>query len=484
MNHQNIQFGTDGWRALLGSHINLETISLVAQALMDTLPEITRGSSKEIIIGYDGREDSDVFAQQFSRIATANGWKPILSDRVIPTPVVSYTTKARGARAGVMITASHNPAEYNGVKFKSAAGAPFSNEMTGAVEQNLGRNPVKASRDSVPTSDLWSPYRAAIESKINLKIIQDSKLKVAIDSMAGAGAQFLEEILTDIGINVKTIDGIPLKDFGGRQAEPIAQNLQPLQAFLSENKGYSMGLATDGDADRLGVCYEDGSWQNAQDTIMSLGHYMVAMRKVQGDLVKTASVTNRIQHLGASNSRRVHNVQVGFKYIADEMQAHEIAFGAEESGGYGFGIHIPERDGLFSGLIALEMLAASGFATLSEYMSSVRENYGEIFYQRVDLPISEPDTGVWLGELANQSLNGIGSYLTTHQEIYKNHRGWVNGLKFYLSGENRWLLMRSSETEPLVRIYAEGDGSQEPAELLELGIELFQSVGVTFLEKK
>ena len=483
MNDQRIQFGTDGWRALLGSQINLETMSLVAQAFVDTLPEISQGESREIIIGYDGRQDSDIFALQFARIALANDWKPILSDRIIPTPVVSFTTKDRSARAGVMITASHNPAEYNGIKFKSSAGAPFSSEMTTAVEKNLGIHPVKHVENPIQTRDLWSPYRVAIESKIDLKLIQQSGLKVAIDSMAGAGAQFLEEILNDHGVAVKTIDGIPLKDFGGRQAEPIAQNLQPLQTFLSENPGFSIGLATDGDADRLGICYEDGSWQNAQDTIMCLGHYMVTIRKTPGDLVKTASVTNRIQILGMREDRHVHNVQVGFKYIADEMQAGQIVFGAEESGGYGFGIHIPERDGIFSGLIALEMLASTGYSTLSEYQKSIRENYGEIFYQRVDLPISESDTGVWLSELSDGNLTGVGSFAVTNQEIYQNSRGWVNGLKFYLAGENRWLLLRSSETEPLVRIYAEGDSSDEPFELLGLGKTLFQSVGVTFLTK-
>ncbi len=483
MNDQRIQFGTDGWRALLGSHINLDTISVVAQAFVESLPEITEGSSKEIIIGYDGRQDSDIFALQFARIALTNGWMPVLSDRIIPTPVVSFSTKDREARAGVMITASHNPAEYNGIKFKSSAGAPFSSEMTTAVEKNLGIHPVKHTQHPIQTIDLWSSYRVVIESIIDLKLIRDSGLKVAIDSMAGAGAQFLEQILSDLGVIAKTIDGTPLKDFGGRLAEPIAQNLRPLQTFLSKTPGFSIGLATDGDADRLGICYEDGSWQNAQDTIMSLGHYMVTIRKTPGDLVKTASVTNRIQVLGERENRQVHNVQVGFKYIADEMQAGQIVFGAEESGGYGFGIHIPERDGIFSALIALEMLARTGSSTLSEYQKIMGENYGQIFYQRVDLPISEPDTGVWLGELSDRKLTVVGSFAVTNQEIYQNSRGWVNGLKFYLAGENRWLLLRSSETEPLVRIYAEGDSSDEPFELLELGKSLFQSVGVTFLTK-
>ena len=475
-----IHFGTDGWRALAGSQINLTSLGWVAQAFVDALPELSSGSSREIVLGYDGRLDSRELAQHFARIARANQWLPILADRIIPTPVVSFNTLHRRARGGVMITASHNPASYNGIKFKSDRGAPFSTEMTAAVESHLGRSPVVCSEESIATVDLWTPYVAAVKTRIDLDAIAASGLSVVVDSMAGAGGRCLESILKEFGVPVVTLAGDPLPDFGGRLAEPIEQNLKPLTQYLQTHAGFALGLATDGDADRLGVCYENGSWQNAQDTILMLTQYIIETRQDPGDLVKTASVSGLLGKILIGTDRSIRNVQVGFKYIADEMLGGNVAFGAEESGGFGYGIHIPDRDGIFSGLMVMELLARSGHKRLSRHVEKLHARLGHIHYQRVDLPIASLSTDRWLGDLAGRRLESLAGFKVLGQEQYLTHRGLVNGLKLLLEGQTRWILVRSSETEPMVRIYAEGDGAEEPLKLLAAGQALLSKMGVIF----
>jgi len=483
MDVSRIQFGTDGWRALLGSEINADSIAVVAQAFMDALPEITGRETGEIVIGYDGRESSAEFAAIFETCAAAHGWASYLSPEVVPTPVVSFNTLERGAQAGVMITASHNPTGYNGIKFKSASGSPFSAEMTQVVEQHLGHHPFMATDGLVHTTDLWEPYGKHLERMIDFAAIREAGLKVAIDSMAGAGARRLETILRDHGIEATTIDGEPRPDFNSRQAEPIEANLQPLREFLASHPGYSIGLATDGDADRLGVCLEDGSWQNAQETILLLSHYLLVKRGDPGALVKTASVTKRLEAFAHKADRSVINVQVGFKYVAEEMERQMVAFGAEESGGFGIGVHMPERDGIFSGLTMLELLAHSGHTRLSDLVHEIRLEVGDIHYRRIDIPTAVRDNGQWLNRLAEIAPGSIAGYSVTGTELFKSSRGWINGLKFHLEGEARWLLLRSSETEPLVRVYAEGDRTNEPVILLQAGRQLFKDAGVDFKDE-
>jgi len=465
-----IIFGTDGWRGLLDSEINEETVSLVAQAFADY--NLQKYSAPETAIGFDGRRNSEKFAKIFAKILSGNNIKVYLSDRTIPTPVLSFFVKHNNLNSGVMITASHNPPEYNGVKFKANYGGPFLTEETLKVEELIGKSSVRKNLDYVESSNFLFPYVTEIEKLINFEVIRRSRLNILIDSMGGSGSDYLERILLAHNIPVKTIFTPPDENFYGRLAEPIEKNLEPLKQELKEND-YSLGLATDGDADRCGVMLDNGEWVSAQETILLLADYVINKKQYKGNIVKTSSVTDKLRTLFENESRKVIDVQVGFKYITEEMIKSQTAFGCEESGGFGYSIHIPERDGILSALFMIEMLAESGYQKLSELVNQKRKEFGEIFYTRVDLKYEKDDRANKLPKLFKDNVQKINNYNVKNVKTFSSSREIINGIKFILESHNRWLLIRSSETEPIIRIYAEGQSDDEVKELLEFGKELF-----------
>ena len=465
-----IIFGTDGWRGLLDSEVTNETISLVAQAFADY--NLHKHSSPKIAIGYDGRRNSKLFAYLFAEILSGNGIRVFLSDRIIPTPVLSFFVKHNKLNSGVMITASHNPPEYNGVKFKADYGGPFLTEDTLNVEELLGKSSIKKSKNNIEQINFLLTYVEQIESLIDFETIRSSRLKILIDSMGGAGADYLERILLAHNIPAQTIFHPPDEKFYNRLAEPIEKNLQPLKKELETGK-YSIGLATDGDADRCGVLLEDGTWLSAQETILILADYVINIKEFGGNIVKTSSVTDKLKILFEKDKREVIDVQVGFKYITEVMISKRVAFGCEESGGFGYGVHIPERDGFLTSLFMIEMLAKSGFNMLSQFVNQKRKSFGNIYYDRIDLEYQQPDRNEKLPELYRKYIDSFNNYNVVNVKPFYSSRNIINGLKFFLEGDNRWLLIRSSETEPIVRIYAEGKSDDEVKELLKFGKQLF-----------
>ncbi len=484
----NIFFGTDGWRGLLDDEVNEHTVALVAQAFAEYAHALRAASSDaavggqhpdgeapSVALGYDGRRNSKAFAQLFARVLTGNGIACSLSDRVIPTPVLSYYVKAERLDLGVMITASHNPPEYNGIKFKASYGGPFFTDETHTVEALIGRSPVKTSAADVLPCDLLSIYTEHLRGMVNFSAIARSGVSVLVDSMSGAGGTLIQEMLAAHGTRAATIYGVPNENFSGRLAEPIERNLLPLTAALRDALGthpYALGVATDGDADRLGVMLETGAWLSSQETIVLLADYLKNGRCIAGDIVKTSSVTNKLQANFASPSCAVHDVQVGFKYICETMMATDAAFGAEESGGYGFKGHIPERDGILSALLIVEMLALSGYARLSEFAAAKRSRFGEIHYDRIDKEYHGQDRNDILPVLELAPPASLAGFAVARIDGFRSSRGVTNGLKFTLEGSTRWLLLRSSETEPLMRIYAEGESPEEVKQILASGITL------------
>jgi phosphomannomutase len=290
--------------------------------------------------------------------------------------------------------------------------------------------------------------------------------------MGGAGSEYLQTFLSSFGISSTTIYGEPANDFYGRNAEPIEKNLVPLKVKLNDDGYWSLGIATDGDADRLGVLLDNGDWLSAQMTILLLTDFLIRQKKYKGDIVKTSSVTDKLHSNFESAKRKVIDVQVGFKYICEEMIKREVAFGCEESGGYGYCGHIPERDGLLSALMLIEMLAKSKFKKLSEYVDAKQKEFGEIFYDRIDYEYTQTDRNDILPQLFNSPPNRIAGFKVKGLDRFFSSRGIINGLKFNLEGNSRWLLMRSSETEPLVRIYSEGQSEEEVSTILNNGLEL------------
>jgi len=465
-----IIFGTDGWRGLLNSEINEETIALVAQAFADY--NLQKFSQPSIAIGFDGRRNSEKFAKIFAETLSGNNIKVFLSDRIIPTPALSLYVKHNNLNSGVMITASHNPPEYNGVKFKAHYGGPFLTEETLKVEELIGKSSIRKNTDKIEKTNFLLPYVEKVEKLIDFDLIRRSRLNILIDSMGGSGSDYLERILLAHNIPAKTIFSPPDENFYGRLAEPIEKNLGPLKKELKGND-YSLGLATDGDADRCGVMLDNGEWLSSQETILLLTDFIVNTKKLKGHIVKTASVTDKLKTLFESKQRNIFDVQVGFKYITEVMIDKKVAFGCEESGGFGYGIHIPERDGILSSLFMIEMIAHSGFNKLSEYVDHKRNEFGNIFYDRIDLKYEKPDRYELLPELYRKFIDSIDNFRVVHAKAFYSSRNVINGLKFFLEGDNRWLLLRSSETEPIVRIYAEGQSDEEVKRFLEFGRKLF-----------
>jgi phosphomannomutase len=462
-----IIFGTDGWRGLIGEDINENTTAVVAQAFADYL----KGSinSPAIVIGYDNRNFSESFARTFAEVISGNGIKVFLSDKIIPTPVVTYYVKSMNLDAGVMITASHNPPKYNGIKFKSKYGAPFFTEETQKVEQLLYKSTIKKTTNLIEVCDLFENYKSAALKLIDINSISNSNIKILVDSMGGAGCRYLELILKDI-CKIDTIFGDPSPNFHNRFAEPIEKNLVPLSEKL-KSTNYALGTANDGDADRIGVLTDSGEWLSAQETILLISDYLINTKNLNGNIVKTSSVTDKLIS-NFSHKLKVFDVQVGFKYIAEKMIEDNITFGCEESGGYGYGFHMPERDGLFSTLVLLEMLAKNKVTKLSEYVKLKREEFGMIFYDRIDYHYEKENRTEILPNLIKSNLSQIANFSVKETNSFYGSRGIINGIKYKLEGETRWLLLRASETEPLVRIYAEAESNEEVKILLNKGINI------------
>lgn len=370
-----------------------------------------------------------------------------------------------------MITASHNPPEYNGVKFKANYGGPFLTEETSEVEKLIGKSSIKKNSYNIEQIYLLLPYVEEIEKLIDFEVIRRSRLNILIDSMGGAGSDYLERILLAHDIPAETIFSQPDEKFYGRLAEPIEKNLKPLSEKLRDSD-FSIGLATDGDADRCGVMLDNGEWLSAQEIILLLTDFIINRKKYDGGIVKTSSVTDKLRTLFETDKRKIIDVQVGFKYITEEMINSPIAFGCEESGGFGYGIHIPERDGILSSLFMIEMLAESGFNKLSKYVNHKRKEFGNIFYDRIDLKYEKPDRNELLPKLYEKEANTISNFRIVKIKVFYSSRNVINGLKFFLEGDNRWLLLRSSETEPIIRIYAEGQSEVEVKQYLEFGKKL------------
>jgi len=311
-------------------------------------------------------------------------------------------------------------------------------------------------------------YKKHMNRLIDFDAIARRGLKPAIDSMAGAGTSILKDLLADHHIESQGIDQQALPDFNGRIAEPIEKNLRPLAEFLQKGD-FSFGLATDGDADRLGVMDEKGTWMNIQETILYLAEYVKRQRKTKGGLVKTLSVTDKMLRLARDTNCDLQDVQVGFKYVAEAMMDTQAAFGAEESGGFGFGDHIPERDGIYSALLFCEMIAKSGCSALSPFIRNKRSLWGNFYYDRIDREYMGADRIDFLEQLYSNPPEKIASFPVTERLQHYTSRGVINSLKFRLHGDPRWLLIRTSETEPVVRIYAEGESAQQVKDLLEAG---------------
>jgi phosphomannomutase len=471
----NIKFGANGWRAVIGEGFNETNFIRVAEAFSRyLLSKKSRGNT--VAVGFDGRAGSKEYALSFAKILSANGSSVLLSEAIIPTPILSFAVKRYSCDAGVMITASHNPPEYNGVKFKAQYGGPFLAEETEEVHRLL-REEIehRETSDLIEQKNFLPDYIEHLKTIIDFSALQRfaaipaNNPSVMIDSMGGAAQTILEDILVALGWRAQTIFGEPDKMFFNRLPEPIEQNLGPLMYNTSVTDAI-FGIATDGDGDRCSIVYEDGKWMTAQENILALLWHLHFNKKWNGAVIKSASVSDKVRFLAEQWHEKVYDVNVGFSNVTDVMLREPFMFGAEESGGFGFQHHIPERDGILSGLMFCELIAMSG-KSLHEIWKEITDAVGEVYYSRIDIPGKSINREEALLRCEHYKPSDVMEDYYV-QVIRKYHdKEILNGIK-YSFGSSRWLLVRISQTESMIRIYAEGRNEEEVQLFLEEGKKL------------
>jgi phosphomannomutase len=471
-----IRFGTDGWRGIIAEEFNFQNIRAFAYAVSRLLKDRFE-KNYLVVVGYDTRFLSKEAAFIFAKILKDGGAEVILSKDAVPTPVVSWTVKENNANLGVVITASHNPPIYNGIKIKQSFGGPVVDDTLENLLKYFDWDSDETSIPSVvplpevPTKDIISPYVSCLERSFSWDKISLLKGPVLVDSMGGSGRAILYNLLKKHGVNAIAHREKSNPLFCNSLPEPIASNLNSLKEKINKH-GALLGVATDGDADRLGILDEKGNFVSIHSLIALVLEYLVKHREENGTFVKTASVCSIAERVAKNLNIAWKDVSVGFANVTREFLNSKIVFGAEESGGWGFGCHIPDRDGLFSILLLLELLGHYK-VTLNDLIKRLTSKYGESFYYRIDFPCYSAKRYEYLPSLLEKGIDKICAFNVTDIRTFY-FKNMLNGLKFIL-GDIRWLLIRSSETEPIIRFYAEGESLEEAKMLVQNGIKLLKA---------
>lgn len=472
-----IKFGTDGWRAVISEEFTFDNLRLVAQAIADYVRE-ERADDPSVVIGFDTRFLSDRYAAEVARVMAGNGVRAWLARADTPTPAISYAVVHKKATAGVMITASHNPPRYNGVKLKASYGGSASPDQHRRVEAILRRNMERAAAPSLIDLDeairqervikfdpAW-PYYEHLTKLVDLDIIHSGELRLVADGMFGAGRRAFSEVLMRTRTHVHNIRDEMNPGFGGIHPEPIARHLGLLSSTVQAGY-YDLGLATDGDADRIGAVDAHGRFVDPHRIYSLILRYLLEKRGLRGSVVRTVSTTRMIDRIAADHGLQVIETPVGFNHIADLMLADGVVMGGEESGGMSIMGHIPEGDGVLMGLLLLEVMAAAD-KSLHELVDDLLRDYGPAQYARTDMKLTRPVSKSALAEklVAAAPTHIAGVAIET---IATN-----DGIKYYLA-DGSWLLIRPSGTEPVLRVYAEAPNDERVGALLGFGEAIAQA---------
>lgn len=471
-----IKFGTDGWRAVISEDFTFDNVKKVAQSVADYINNEGQGlkvKDRRIVVGYDTRFLSEKYAELVACVIAANGIKTILADRPTPTPSVSYTIKDRGLMGGVMITASHNPARYNGIKYKAYYGGSAGPEITKLFESYLGKGDIKysplaelISKGMIKVEDIIPRHLLFVKGYAKLNLLKKTRLKVLVDSMYGTGNDYIYELLKGGKCKVDTIHNEANPSFGGINPEPILPNLKELADRVKKYK-YDIGIATDGDADRLGIALPDGKLLTGHKVMTLLFLHLLEDRKMTGGVVQTLCGTVLINKICKKYGLKAYETPVGFKYIADIMMKEDILIGGEETGGVAFKNSIPERDGILSGLLILEMMAMRK-KKLADILKAVDKEYGTYEYRRLDIKYPDDKKTRLMEYLkANPPKEIIGKKVIDINSL--------DGNKF-ICEDSSWLMMRLSGTEPILRIYAEASNEKKALAILEFGKKIAYTV--------
>jgi phosphomannomutase len=465
-----IKFGTDGWRAVIADDYTFANVRIAAEAIAAYV-HAKEDPAKGLAIGYDTRFGSKRFARACAEVVAATGIPVQLADRITPTPALSYAVLWRGMAGGIMITSSHNPAQWNGVKYKGWYGGSGKPSMIAEIESRLGQSvPRTAQPAAIEEVDFLPPYLKAIESFTSLDALAKSGMKFGLDSMYGAGGTIISDIFTRLGVAHVQIRGNVDPLFPGINPEPIEPHIRELGEVVVAN-GCQAGLCTDGDADRIGATDEHGEFVDPHKIFCVLLSWVLKRHNDwPGAVTRAFNTTKMLDRICLKHGRELIEHGIGFKYVCDYMLEREVVMGGEESGGIGFQRHLPERDGLLNSLLLANVMAEEG-KTLGQLVAGLQEEYGEHQYGRIDLDLPEE---VKNGAIARAKALQPGDPVFAGMPIYCQED--LDGVKFYLDNPEAmtkpkaaetWLLLRASGTEPLLRIYTESCSKESVAKLLE-----------------
>lgn len=462
-----IKFGTDGWRAVIAEDFTFENVKVVSQAIADYIKKNYKGK-KRVVVGYDRRFLSCEFAQTVGLILAANNIKVVLSNRDLPTPVVSLHCAHKKYTLGVMITASHNPAIFNGLKIKTSEGGSAGKDITMAVEKLLFKSKpqymdLESAKEKklLEVKDLTSYYVKFLKSFVDLKKVRSVKLRILADIMYGSGGKFIREILKPGKSKVDYLHSEYNPSFGGINPEPIETNLAEMTRIMKKGQ-YDLGLVLDGDADRVALFDSKGNYINAQVILPLLAIHMIKNRGLKGGIGKTVVGSDVIDKVALTLKVPCYETPIGFKYLSDLFKKNLICIGGEEAGGIGFKGYIPERDGSAAFLLLLEMLAVEK-KKFSALLSQFYRTYGHYYYCRTAIPV--------------KNLKKKLSDMKLPKALYGKKIERINTLDgIKLITKDCWLMFRKSGTEPIVRIYAESKSQKEAKNLVALGKKMIYAL--------
>ncbi len=457
-----IKFGTDGWRGIINEDFTLPNARLVAQAIARY---VVRGEDarKGVLVGYDHRNLSEEVAVAVAEVISSTGTPVWLTDKPCPTPAISLLVRQRQAAGGIVITASHNPARWNGVKYKASYGSSALPSIVAQIEKELAHvlsssaHQLPRRKDLIHSLEPRGPYLNTIEKLIDWDRLRKAKFRFVADPMHGSAAGLLHDLFKRNGVVCDEIRGTRDPQFGGIHPEPIEPHIDALRQAVLKGE-YDAGFAADGDGDRIGAIDRDGTFINPHQIFALLVWHLIGTRNLTGDIAKTFSVTKLVDKLAAKYGRKLYEVSVGFKYICELMLERNILIGGEESGGIGTSLYLPERDASVSALLLAELMAWHG-KSLGELINSLHAEFGEHHYGRVDLDVKPGQKETAIAYFSSEKLQDLGTWKIVRRED-------MDGIKIYLDAFG-WAMVRASGTENLLRLYSETDNAATTRRVLQ-----------------
>ncbi|MHA1275799.1 MAG: phosphoglucomutase/phosphomannomutase family protein [Candidatus Helarchaeota archaeon] len=469
-----ISFGTDGWRSTMDTDFTVKNLEIAAQGIANYLHK-SNFNEKGIIIGYDTRKNSQKFAEEVAKVLVGNNLKVFLTGKDTPIPVVTYSISDRNLDGGIMITASHNPPEYNGIKFIPYYASPALPDITNPImdeirktwdNPKIKRGDLKAAAKSKQFRyvDLKERYKMHVRKLLDQNSIRRAKLKVIFDALYGTARNYMPSLLREMKVEAEFRNTELDPTFGGKSPNPSKETLQLVSQEVVK-KGFDLGLSCDGDADRLGVIDDKGEFIHANILFALLLEYELARGKT-GDVVRTVGTTHLIDRIAIYHNLKTYETPVGAKYIGQYMREKNLLMGGEESGGMIFRGHIAEKDGIYANLKIIEMLAYYQ-KPLSEITEDLFKKYGQVYFTLINFPCKDENK-----EKAMSNIVNVLPATVAGSKVVKTTK--IDGFKFILEDDS-WLLIRPSGTEPVLRLYGEANTKQQLTVILE--------EGKSFLEK-